>query len=406
MSPDPEPAARLDRFSPIFPVRDLARALAHYRSLGFVTTAYGDGEAYGFADRDGIGLHLAADEGHDPTTDAGRTYLYVDERGRALRGVGPTGHRWPDPAGRRHAVPAAGGIARRPGRQPHPVRLADAEPAGGAAGRATSATGRPGGAWHHLADGRPTAELAAAAGQLAAARELVADGEEDAYRLLCDEVDRLDGGAGLPEAFTHPDFVMANVVASPDGIVVVDWAGAGRAPRLWSLAFLLYAEGAKDLRRVDRVVAGYRQHVRPEPEELDRLTTVMRARPLVFVTWAVCTGRSTAADAVAGLAELHSLTEAIADRARAASPIRSRYRGPDSRGRLNPGCSGARSSSPSSSDPTPAGQSPGRWTPSAPWPSALGALPFRGFCRPVSDGQRQKNSHEPLTRMENHDYHY
>jgi Ser/Thr protein kinase RdoA (MazF antagonist) len=166
---------------------------------------------------------------------------------------------------------------------------------------------------------RPTdPELAAAVGRLADARELVADGEEDAYRRLCDEVDRLDGGDGLPEAFTHPDFVMANVVASPDGIVVVDWAGAGRAPRLWSLAFLLYAEGTKDLRRVDRVVAGYRQHVRLEPEELDRLAAVMRARPLVFTVWAVCTGRSTAADAVAGLAELHSLTAAIADRARAA----------------------------------------------------------------------------------------
>jgi thiamine kinase-like enzyme len=33
----------------------------------------------------------------------------------------------------------------------------------------------------------------------------------------------------------HPDFLLANVVASTDGrLVVVDWAGSGRAPRLWS----------------------------------------------------------------------------------------------------------------------------------------------------------------------------
>ncbi|HEX3974728.1 MAG TPA: hypothetical protein VHW96_00615 [Solirubrobacteraceae bacterium] len=45
-------------------------------------------------------------------------------------------------------------------------------------------------------------------------------------------------------AFTHPDFVMANVVAPGDGtMVLVDWSGAGRAPRMWSLGFLLWAVG-------------------------------------------------------------------------------------------------------------------------------------------------------------------
>ena len=60
------PARQLRRFSPIFPVRDLADALAHYSSLGFDAFAYDDGGHYGFADREGIGLHLAADPGHDP----------------------------------------------------------------------------------------------------------------------------------------------------------------------------------------------------------------------------------------------------------------------------------------------------------------------------------------------------
>jgi hypothetical protein len=42
---------------------------------------------------------------------------------------------------------------------------------------------------------------------------------------------------------------------------------------MWSLAFLLCAEGAKDLRRVDVVLAGYRRHVTLE-EELDRLAAM------------------------------------------------------------------------------------------------------------------------------------
>jgi hypothetical protein len=62
-------------FSPIFPVRDLAAALAHYAALGFTTRPYEDGD-YGFADRDGTGLHLAADAGHDPGRGSA-AYLYV-----------------------------------------------------------------------------------------------------------------------------------------------------------------------------------------------------------------------------------------------------------------------------------------------------------------------------------------
>ena len=56
---------RLRSFSPIFPVRDMRHALAHYRSLGFDVTPYADGGFYGFADRDGVSLHLSLDTGHD-----------------------------------------------------------------------------------------------------------------------------------------------------------------------------------------------------------------------------------------------------------------------------------------------------------------------------------------------------
>jgi DNA-binding MarR family transcriptional regulator/catechol 2,3-dioxygenase-like lactoylglutathione lyase family enzyme len=68
------PARQLRRFSPIFGVRDLAAALAHYASLGFRTSAYDDTDYYGFADRDGTGLHLAL---RDADMHPGAAYLYV-----------------------------------------------------------------------------------------------------------------------------------------------------------------------------------------------------------------------------------------------------------------------------------------------------------------------------------------
>ncbi len=95
------PARQFRHFSPIFPVRNLAAALAHYSALGFDTFAYADGDEYGFADREGTGLHLAADSDHDPAHHAS-AYLYVRDAdalyqewsrpgiGGHTRPVGPT----------------------------------------------------------------------------------------------------------------------------------------------------------------------------------------------------------------------------------------------------------------------------------------------------------------------------
>jgi len=67
------PPRQLRRFSPIFPVGDLAAALAHYAALGFRVDD-GGGDAYGFAARDGVELHLHASPYHAPK---GSAYLYV-----------------------------------------------------------------------------------------------------------------------------------------------------------------------------------------------------------------------------------------------------------------------------------------------------------------------------------------
>ena len=87
---------QLRQFSPIFKVRDLAATLAHYESLGFETFAYEDGEDYGFADRDGVGLHFASVHGEDPG--GGQAYLYVSDADalyEAWSAAGIGGHTMP-----------------------------------------------------------------------------------------------------------------------------------------------------------------------------------------------------------------------------------------------------------------------------------------------------------------------
>jgi DNA-binding MarR family transcriptional regulator len=73
------PARQFRRFSPIFPVRDLAAALAHYEALGFGTVPYEDGDEYGFANREGTGLQLAVHPDHDPGHNHAAAYLYVHD---------------------------------------------------------------------------------------------------------------------------------------------------------------------------------------------------------------------------------------------------------------------------------------------------------------------------------------
>lgn len=100
------PARQLRQFSPIFPVRDLPAALEHYRALGFRVASYDGGRDYGFADRDGIGLHLMAVADHDPDHAFGCCYLYV-------RDADALYEEW--------SRPSLGGITRRP--EPTPYEL-------------------------------------------------------------------------------------------------------------------------------------------------------------------------------------------------------------------------------------------------------------------------------------------
>jgi Ser/Thr protein kinase RdoA (MazF antagonist) len=440
MDDDVAPRARFRSFSPVFPVRDLRRALTHYASLGFEVEPYADGDGYGFAERDEVSLHLSLDQGHGPEADhehVGTAYLYVEDAdalygewarpgvGGLTRRVGDTPYKlregshvdpdgnlirfgspmpgrpgerlrahletryritvaamteldlgvWrveraegPDwvarwfPARRSaeavagdaailrylaaHEFPAERCAADEPasvldGRSVLVTEWADPVPReerrdairaagglrhlGGLLGRLhtldtsdTAAAARPGGAWHHLADGLPTAEIAAAGRMLAEAAPRIPGAERAAFDALRAEVDTLDAAEGLPEGRIHPDFVLVNVVATPGGMVLVDWAGAGRGPRLWSLAFLLYAEAAKEPRRAGAVLLGYREHVTLEAEELDRLGPVARARPLILSAWSVCRGHTTPTEAMTAASRRQAGTEMLATRIRAA----------------------------------------------------------------------------------------
>ena len=67
------------RLSPVFPVRDIDLAVEHYRTLGFSVRLYEGPDAYAFAERDGIEIHLAQVDDLKPKRNMSAVYLYVDD---------------------------------------------------------------------------------------------------------------------------------------------------------------------------------------------------------------------------------------------------------------------------------------------------------------------------------------
>jgi len=179
---------------------------------------------------------------------------------------------------------------------------------------------RPGGAWHHLSFvGGPREEIAAAAELLDDHLPEVAVRELPLFDQLRDEVARMDDCHDLPHAFVHPDLVPANAISTADEkLAIVDWTGAGRGPRLWSIGFLLWAAGARSPRLVDLVVSRYRRSIELEPAELDRLEGAIRGRPVMLEVWALCAGRRELAAAVEQVERAGELARSIAVTARRA----------------------------------------------------------------------------------------
>jgi catechol 2,3-dioxygenase-like lactoylglutathione lyase family enzyme len=74
----------MDRAVPVFPVRNVRAALAHYRKLGFDAHAYneaaaGDDVVYGFVQRGHLELHLSRTPDLDCARNSSAAYLYVDD---------------------------------------------------------------------------------------------------------------------------------------------------------------------------------------------------------------------------------------------------------------------------------------------------------------------------------------
>ena len=154
---------------------------------------------------------------------------------------------------------------------------------------ASGPVARDAGSWHSLSvgGGDRSEDVAALTALLSAAEPLAPAEQRPQFDRLRDELAAIDVGLGLPRALTHPDFGPANVVRTGDGeLVLVDWTGAGQAPRICALGLLLSYTGASPA-LVDAIVDGYRRHVVLEPEELDRLPDSIRAFGAILACWGI-----------------------------------------------------------------------------------------------------------------------
>jgi len=151
--------------------------------------------------------------------------------------------------------------------------------------------GREAGSLHHysLVEGGPRNELDAAISWLDEVNDQVPAQNQILHKSLREQVAKADDCHDLPKALIHPDPVLKNLIATPEGLVLIDWTGAGRGPRLVSLALLIWSgalnKGGWSRQNVDAMVAGYRSHVELQESELARLADAMRIRPLVFACW-------------------------------------------------------------------------------------------------------------------------
>jgi Ser/Thr protein kinase RdoA (MazF antagonist) len=146
----------------------------------------------------------------------------------------------------------------------------------------TGAADRPAGALHHYAEGLPADEICAAQRWLRDIEPRVAVADRAELRVLAQALADADDATGLPEAFIHPDPVPKNAVFTADGPVLVDWAGAGRGPRLASLTLVLRSGWAGP-----RFMSGYASSVELDAEERRRLPDLLMTRALIDIGFRV-----------------------------------------------------------------------------------------------------------------------
>lgn len=178
----------------------------------------------------------------------------------------------------------------------------------------------PGGGWHHLVPtGTPSDEVRVLRSMLVGHAPSVTVTDKAAFRVLSTAVSNIDVCEDLPHCFVHPDMVPLNAIERGDGsLAIVDWANAGRGPRLWSLGMSLFAAGARDVRLVEKFISRYvKWSANPlQPEELTRLDGAIRARPLSVHAWEIIYGRKSLSETTQTIRFLKRLSTEIADAAR------------------------------------------------------------------------------------------
>lgn len=102
--------------------------------------------------------------------------------------------------------------------------------------------------------------------------------ERDALQTALDATSECED---CPTALVHPDAHLGNALIDEAGdLVLVDWVGAGRGPRIASLGWALYDAGLRSEDGIEAVLDGWCSRCKPTSIELDRLGDAIRFRPL------------------------------------------------------------------------------------------------------------------------------
>jgi Ser/Thr protein kinase RdoA (MazF antagonist) len=139
---------------------------------------------------------------------------------------------------------------------------------------------------------RPTNEIAWATGRLLAVEPLVPMTLRPEYDRILAALRGVHDCEDLPKVIIHNDCHPGNAVQTADGtVVLIDWEGAGWAPAVIDIGFLLVSCDTEspwtphfdpDSARVRAVIDGYCRYHLPAPAELDRLVDTMRFRTIVY----------------------------------------------------------------------------------------------------------------------------
>lgn len=146
------------------------------------------------------------------------------------------------------------------------------------------AVSRAGGGWHSLSlEGGGRAVDLAVVDELLAAVAVGAPEHARHLDVIREELAALDLCDGLPEALTNVDLGGPNAIKAPGADpVFIDWTGSGRSPRIANLAAVAYYLTPTAIKEC---MAGYREHVTLEPEELEHLEGTLATHQLVLTAW-------------------------------------------------------------------------------------------------------------------------